>query len=167
MKSKAVQKIENTQERGVVNYETCSKFRKRKKPKIFHLVVKIPSRGAPELPILATLAKSPSVLKTKYVLHQVKTNWFKELSETDLSGVYQESKKGIVDTVVKYSRKHLIEKGDLFAPSEENPIGTWRATPKGVKRAQSEKEGWKPTYVQVSAMIETVDNPRESGNGTA
>ena len=93
----------------------------------------------------------------------MKTVWFKELSETDLSGVYEESKKGIVDTVIKYACKHLIQKGELYAPSEENPIGTWRATPKGMKRAQSEEEGWTPTYVQVSAMIEVEDSPVNSG----
>jgi|SRR5579872_2447117 len=170
MKSEAVQEIGNTLEENVTDYETRYKSRKRKrKPKIFHsAVVKIPTRGAPELPILATLAKSPSGLKTKYVLHQVKTEWFKELGETDLSGVYEESKKGIVDTVIKYARKHLIQKGELYAPSEENPIGTWRATPKGIRRAQSELEGWSPAYVQVSAMIkvEMEDSPNESGNGT-
>jgi hypothetical protein len=171
MKSEALQNIEDAQERSETNCETRSKFRKkRKKAKIFHsVVIKIPTRSAPELPILATLAKSPSGLKTKYVLQQVKTTWFKELSETDLLGVYEESKKGIIDTVVKYARKHLIQKGELYAPSEENPIGTWRATPKGVKRVQSELEGWSPAYVQVSAMIkvEVEDGPNDPGDGTA
>ena len=72
---------------------------------------------------------------------------------------------------MKYARKHLIEKGELFAPNEENPIGTWQPGKfiyrSDQKRGQSEEEGWKPTYVQVSAMIEVEDSPREAGEGTA
>jgi hypothetical protein len=141
--------------------------RSKRTAKTFQSVVsRAPSRASPEIPILATLAKSPSGLKTKEVLRQVKAHWLQELSETDLAAVYAESKKKVADTIIKYARKHLVEKGELYAPSEDNPIGIWRATAKGMNRALSEQESWKPCYVRVTAVIEIEEEEslREPGN---
>ena len=48
--------------------------------------------------------------------------------------VYPESKKKIVETIIKFSRKNLVGKGEIHPVSEEN-FGTWRATSKGIERA--------------------------------
>jgi hypothetical protein len=91
---------------------------------------------------------------TAAVLREVKEKWFPELDVEDVNAVYPESKKKIVDTIIKFSRKHLVEKSLVYAPSEENPVGTWRATSLGLERAFKEQEGWLPRYVEVHSLVE-------------
>jgi hypothetical protein len=83
----------------------------------------------------------------------VKSEWFSELTAADLRAVYPESKKAIVDTKIKFSRKNLVEKGELY-PATEETIGIWKPSPAGVARAQKEAENWKPKYVEIQSMIE-------------
>ena len=54
---------------------------------------------------------------------------------------------------MKFARKHLVEKGEIHPPGQDDPIGRWMATKKGIERALKEV-GWKPTYVEVSSMVE-------------
>ena len=69
---------------------------------------------------------------TKVVLEEVENKWFRELTEIDLKAVYPESKKKIVETIIKFSRKNLVVEGEIHPVSEEN-FGTWRATAKGIE----------------------------------
>ncbi|MFI5421812.1 MAG: hypothetical protein ACHQ1H_12655, partial [Nitrososphaerales archaeon] len=76
-------------------------------------------------------------LQTNVVLKEVASKWFKELSLEDLMAVYPESKKKIVETIIKFSRKNLVVKGEIHPVSEEN-FGTWKATSKGIERTLKE-----------------------------
>jgi hypothetical protein len=163
MTSEALREKEKIQESSQTLKARVNHGKRKRKPKAYASVpIKIPSRNAPEVPILVTLAKSPDGQKTAEVLWQVKKHWFKELSDIDLLARYPESKKRIVDSVIKFGRKHLIGKGELYPPSEENPIGRWRATPAGVKRAQSEEGSWSPSYVETMGLIEDEEGANET-----
>ncbi|MFI5421097.1 MAG: hypothetical protein ACHQ1H_09035 [Nitrososphaerales archaeon] len=163
MTSEALGEKEKIQESSATLKARVNHGKRKRKPKAYESVtIKIPSRRAPEVPILVTLAKSPDGKRTAEVLRQVKKHWFKELSDLDLRANYPKSKKRIVDSVIKFGRKHLIGKGELYPPSEENPIGRWRATPAGVKRAQSEEGGWSPSYVESEGLIEVEGGASET-----
>jgi hypothetical protein len=113
-----------------------------------------PARSSPEIPILAILARAPkNGMRAKQVINEVE-KWFPELCSLDTSAVYPTSKKGIVDTIARYGRMHLVERGQLYPPSEENPAGTWKITSLGIERVFKEQEGWRPRYVDVDSLIE-------------
>jgi hypothetical protein len=61
-----------------------------------------------------------------------------------------------VETIIKFSRKNLVVRGEVHPVSEEN-FGTWRVTSKGIERALKEGGSWVPKYVEVNSMIETKD----------
>ena len=127
---------------------------KRKKKIFVSTKTRAPARSNPEIPILCILAKSPTLgQQTRVVLKEVESEWFRELTETDLKAVYPESKKKIVETIIKFSRKNLVVKGEIHPASEEN-FGTWRATQKGIERALKEQRSWTTKYVDVHSMIE-------------
>jgi hypothetical protein len=130
---------------------------RRKKRNFVPSKTRAPARSNPEIPILSVLSKSSLLgLQTKVVLKEVASKWFKELSLEDLMAVYPESKKKIVETIIKFSRKNLIGRGEIHPVSEEN-FGTWRATSKGIERALEEGGSWVPKYVEVNSMIEARD----------
>jgi len=130
----------------------------RKKKNFVPAKTRAPARSSPEIPILCILAKSPSLGQyTRVVLKEVENKWFRELTDTDLNAVYPESKKKIVETIIKFSRKNLVVRGEIHPVSEEN-FGTWRATAKGIERALNEEGNWVPKYVEVASMIEAKDD---------
>jgi hypothetical protein len=136
---------------------TSSEGIRRKKKLFLSSKTRAPARSNPEIPILCVLAKSPILRQhTKVVLKEVESKWFKELTETDLKAIYPESKKKIVETIIKFSRKNLVGKGEIHPVSEEN-LGTWRATAKGIERALKEGGSWVPKYVEIDSMIEAKD----------
>jgi hypothetical protein len=119
---------------------------------------KSPARSNPELPILSILARSPQTgVKVGDVLKEIRSaRWYPELTENDLTARYKGSKKNVVNTVLKYGRKHLVERRELLPPGVENPAGTWKITEKGLERLQREGGGWKPKYaVYLDRIIET------------
>jgi hypothetical protein len=93
-------------------------------------------------------------MPTAEVLREVKEKWFPALDADDLRAVYPESKKKVVDTVVKFARKHLVAKGQIYPVGSENPVGTWKATSSGIERAFKDQEGWHARYVEVHSLIE-------------
>jgi len=67
---------------------------------------KAPTHGSCEIPILCVLEKSPTAgLRTSIALKEIESKWFKELTTVDLSAVYPVSRRKIVDTIIKYSKK--------------------------------------------------------------
>ncbi|MFI5420851.1 MAG: hypothetical protein ACHQ1H_07770 [Nitrososphaerales archaeon] len=135
---------------------TTEKAQQRKKRDYVPARTRAPTRTSPELAILSILARSPaSGIRTYIVLHEVKTKWFPELTVTDTNAVYPESKKKIVDSVIKFAKKHLIMRGEVFPPSAENPMGIWRATSLGVERALKEAGNWVPKYTDVNSLVQT------------
>jgi hypothetical protein len=138
--------------------EATPSKRIRKKKIFVSAKTRAPARRSPEIPILCVLAKSPTLGQhTKVVLREIECKWFKELTELDLKAVYSESKKKIVETIIKFSRKNLVVRGEVHPVSEEN-LGTSRATSKGIERALKEGGSWVPKYVEVHSMIEAGDD---------
>ena len=76
-------------------------------PKIRNISSRAPARNSAEVPILDVLSKfQASGIKTKLVLREVRSpRWFPDLNEEDLAALYSRSRKNIVDSVIKYSRK--------------------------------------------------------------
>jgi hypothetical protein len=91
------------------------------------------------------------------VLKEVESKWFKELTVADLKAVYPESRKKIVETIIKFSRKNLFAKGQIHPLREEN-FGTWKATSKGIERALNEGGDWVPKYVDVHSLVKAEEN---------
>jgi hypothetical protein len=133
--------------------------RRNRKKKIFvSAKTRAPARSSPEVPVLSVLARSPVLgQQTKLVLREVESKWFKELSKEDLKAVYPGSKKKIVETIIKFSRKNLVVKGEIHPVSEEN-FGTWRATAKGIERALKEGGNWAPKYLEIDSTVEAEDD---------
>jgi len=116
---------------------------------------KAPIHGSCEIPILSVLAKSPNLgLPTKIVLKEVESKWFEELTTTDLGAVYPQSRRKVVDTIIKFSRKNLVEKGQIH-PASGGKFGIWIATQAGIDRAVKAGGSWIPKYARIFSMIET------------
>ena len=114
-----------------------------------------PARSSPEIAILSILSRSPaSGIPTAAVLSEVKAKWFPALDADDISAVYLASHKRVVDTVVKFAKKHLVAKAQVYAHGANAPVGIWRATSTGIERAFKEQEGWVAGYVEVHSLIE-------------
>jgi len=113
-----------------------------------------PVHSSCEIPILSVLLKSPSLeLPTKVVVKEVVGKWLRELTSTDLGAVYPQSKRKVVETIIKYSRKNLVGKGEIYPAGVEN-LGIWKATKAGMDRVANEEDKWAPKYVRVFSMIE-------------
>jgi len=128
--------------------------KKAKRKRFISARTKAPLHSSCEIPILTVLAKSPTLgLRTKIVLNNVESKWFKELSTIDLGAVYPHSRRKVVDTIIKYSRKTLVEKGQILPADGENH-GIWKATTIGIDRTMKAEIKWIPKYVRVFSMIE-------------
>jgi len=113
-----------------------------------------PACSACELPILSVLSRSPETgTETRLVLEEVITKWFSQLDDDDRNSRYPASKRKIVESVIKYARKNLVLKGEIFPAGEGKPVGIWRATPRGLERVLKERGGWSPRYTNHDAVI--------------
>jgi len=137
--------------------ETTKSNTTRAKTKVIvRISAKAPAASSPEIPILCVLSKAPeSGLTTKFVLQEVKSKkWFSRLDDDDCSARYPGSKKKIVDSVIKFARKNLVIKGDIYPAGEGGkPIGVWRITPKGADKAELLRALWTPRYAVHDALI--------------
>ncbi len=79
-------------------------------------------------------------------------NWFSDLSEDDCQAKYPSSRKKIIQTIIKFSKKNLALKDQVCSA----PIGTWRITPKGAERVIKGMGEWVPRYSFHDAIIEEV-----------
>ena len=121
---------------------------------IVRVRTKAPTASSPEIPILSVLAKSiDDGVPTRIVIKEV-LGCFDRLTDDDRKARYPGSKKKIVETVVKFARKNLVMKDEVFQAGEGGkPIGIWMITPKGVERAASLGANWKPRYAVHDAII--------------
>jgi hypothetical protein len=129
--------------------------RKQTKPirVIMQVRAKAPACSACEIPILTTLSALPnSGLPTKEALNEV-TKWFDRLDQDDRRALYPGSRKKITQTIIKYSRKNLVLKGQILPAGEGNPVGIWRITQKGLERVANGREKWIPNYSSHDAII--------------
>ena len=139
------------------------KSKRNKAKKILTRVkAKVPTCSSCEIPILSILSRAPEGMPTKVVLNSV-LEWFDRLEEDDRNARYLASRKKIVETIIKYARKNLVIKNEIFPPGEKNPIGTWRATGRGLERAVKEREGWRPRYTIRDAVLITEEEVFDVG----
>jgi hypothetical protein len=139
--------VENRQE-PKKDVTVVQKKKPRRPSKVLQVTVKGPRASACELPILWTLSRGPEArMQTKKVVEKVISTWF-ELDEKDRKGRYPASRRKITESIVKFAKKNLVLKGQLFAVDEEGtPLGVWRINSKGMERALKEKEAvWIPKY---------------------
>jgi len=143
----AEQKLE--QETSPNKKKSSAKFRSKA---IVEVRVKTPARNASEMPILLTLAQAPAYsMRTKVVLEQVKKYF--ELDKEDLEARYPKSQQFVVNTIIKFSRKQLVSKKQLYPIGEECQLGTWKLTPLGLRRARDAAVNWQPRYAYRNAIL--------------
>jgi len=119
------------------------------------VTVKAPARNNAELPILAILARAPEKeVKTKLVLKELRTaKWFADLKEDDLAAVYEKSQKNLFDSIVKYSKKQLVLKGQVYPIGENCEFGKWKIAELGLERVRCEGAYWNPSYTRRTAIM--------------
>jgi len=122
---------------------------------IFRLRAKAPARNRSEIPVLAILSRTPDMgVRTKIVLMEVKgAKWFSKLEDDDRNARYPGSRKKIVDSIIKWSKKNLVAKGEIFPPGDGCPVGVWKVTLRGLNRAKEEIGDWCPAYSIHDAII--------------
>ncbi len=115
---------------------------------------KAPASSSCQIPILSVLSKAPvNGMLARDVLKQVK-GLFGDLEEDDLAARYPSSKKKITDTVIKFCKKNLAMKNQIYQTGHEGiPIGIWKITRIGQARAAMEIGGWKPRYTRHDAIL--------------
>jgi len=134
--------------------ENLKPSNRRRAKVIIRVNARAPACSACELPILSVLSRAPETgTKTRAVLKEVSTMWFSLLNDDDRNARYPSSKRKIVESVVKYARKNLVIKGEIFPAGEDKPAGIWRATRRGLERALKERGGWSPRYSNHDAVI--------------
>ncbi len=72
-------------------------------------------------------------MRAKAIIQEVIANWFSDFSEDDRRARYAESRKKVTQTIIKFSKKNLALKDQVFS----EPIGTWRIKPKGARPSVS------------------------------
>jgi hypothetical protein len=133
------------------------KPRSRKRRRVVRNVTsKSPTSTCAEIPILKTLGAAPEKkLSLKAVIKEVieSGKWFPELSQEDLVARHPNSKRKIVETALKFSRKNLVLKGELFPPSDIP--GIWRIAGKGLERINDPEkvDRWRRKYSEHDAII--------------
>jgi len=134
--------------------------RRKTYSKIRKITSRAPQRNSAEVPILVILSRCPaSGIKTKIVLEEVRSaRRFPGLSEEDLHALNQHSMKRVVDSIIKYSRKQLVLKGQIYPIGENCQVGIWKITNLGVERVLKEGLDWIPTYSERPAVVLDYDN---------
>jgi len=150
---KEPQLIESKWIQGNENQKSPKRRQDRPIKVITRIRARAPACSACEIPILSTLSKAAETgMLTKVVIKEVSTKWFSRLSEDDRNARYPESRKKITQTIIKFARKNLVMKGEIF-PVGGVPLGIWRATQKGLERGLREKDGWRARYSLHDSVI--------------
>jgi hypothetical protein len=143
---------------------------KKSTRKIVSVSAKSPACSSCSIPVLSVLAREPSNgMRARDVIREVR-GWFDHLSTDDLEARYPESRKKITDTVIKFSKKNLTLKKQIFpAGNESIPLGVWKITHEGIKRLDREKASWQPRYSfhEDAILIVRDDTRNEDENGSA
>jgi len=138
------------------NLSVSGLVRTRKKRKSIErrVVAMLPARSSAEIPILLLLASSPSgEMTTKSVLHELrKGKWFGKLRAEDKEVVYEKSRKNALDTILKFSKKSLVIKKQVFPVGSASEVGVWKITESGIDRVRKEGASWRATYSEHHAI---------------
>ena len=142
--------------------------KKQKRTQALTLVkVQGPARRNPEIPILCVLSKSPKLgVECRFVREELKRKYYPALSFEALEARYQKSGKKIVDSVIKFAKKHLVLRGEAYEVGRTCKRGTWRITPIGLERMLKEENAWVPKFSEYLGYVPTTeDDGVEEGNG--
>jgi hypothetical protein len=139
--------------------DTSNASRKDDQPKPAKVIISInskaPTSTSPEIPILSVLSKVPETgIQASAVIKEVSMKWFEGLDENDRKSKYPSSKRRIVESIIKFSKKNLVMKDEVYPLNEGVPLGVWRITKKGMERLAREKDGWTPRYRIHEAIFE-------------
>ena len=96
----------------------------------------------------------------------MKWKFYPALSFEDLEARYQKSGKKIVDSVIKFAKKHLVLRSEVYAVDRGCKRGIWRITPIGLERMLKEESDWIPKFSEYLGYVPTTeDDGVEEGNG--
>jgi len=158
-------KIENMAPPTKNNRIEKSKRKGKKKQRLWrHITSKAPTSASCEIPIIVALLERGSGfrLPAKKVIEELTTTsrerWFPELNEDDLQARHPNSKRKIVEIAIRFARKNLELREELYPPSDKHPAGTWEVAMKGKMRLGGWRvrgEGsWRAKYsVHTDAII--------------
>ncbi len=142
--------------------------KKRKRTVERSVIARLPARCAAEVPILLLLSGSPhGEMTTKSVLYELRNGkWFSELRTEDKEVVYEKSRKNALDTILKFLKKSLVLKKQVFPVGEASEVGVWKITESGIDRARKEGASWRATYSEHHTIeIDFEDFPDTDANG--
>jgi len=134
-----------------------------------NVTAKAPTSSSCELPILGELVPaSARGLPAREVIRLVcdGNRLFTELTDEDLQARYPNSRRKITETRIKYARKNLVLKEEIYPVDEVNnhPSGIWQITAKGFQHFSKDHENWKPKYtIHKDAIIFVEDEIKDSG----
>jgi hypothetical protein len=120
---------------------------------IRRITSKSPTSSCAEIPILHVLSHAPeNGLPARAVIKEVAESgkWFSKLDEDDLAARYENSRRRIVEIVLRYSRKNLVAKGQIYPPGIRP--GIWQITQKGLERI-SRNDNWRAKYSVHAAIM--------------
>jgi hypothetical protein len=128
------------------------------------LKVRGPARRNPEIPILCVLSKSPKLgLKCRFVREELKRKFYPALTLKDLEARYQKSGKKIIDSIIKFAKKHLVLRGEVYALGTLCNRGTWKITPLGLERMLKDESSWFPKYSEYLGYVPVDEGTDENG----
>ena len=115
-----IQEIDLRNVSETVSVSTRVRTKKRKRIIERGVIARLPARSSSEIPILLLLSSSPDgKMSTKSVLYELRNGkWFSELRTEDKEVVYEKSRKNALDTVLKFSKKSLVMKRQVFPVGE-------------------------------------------------
>ncbi len=148
-----MEEVQLTRKKSAAKKTTSDHTTKRKRIGATKIIVKVratsPAATSPEIPILRVLAKnSQNGVRTRDALREVSGGvWYPKLNDDDRRARYSASRKKIVDSVIKFAKKNLVLKGEIYAVDEDQPAVIWRITRKGLLRSAMEGNNWSPRYV--------------------
>jgi len=163
--------IEHSANQIKSNRKVGSKKRRKKQRLWRHIASRAPTSTSCEIPILATLLEKGSGfrLPARKVIEELTTTsrqrWFPELSEEDLQAGHSSSKRKIVEIAIRFARKNLELKEELYRPSDKHPAGVWGLAMKGKMRlgawANRGQDQWKANYSIHEDALMPVETPNE------
>jgi len=138
---------------GNVNQKLQKRVQKRPNKVITRVRARAPASSACEIPILCVLSKSADTgVRASAVINEVRKR-FSLLNTDDCKARYPASRKKITETIVKFVKKNLTIKNEVFSVGVQVPMGTWKITPKGIARLSNRVGEWKERYAYHEAIL--------------